>query len=102
MAAMPIRSASGSVPMTRPIFFSLANLTPNSRASGFSGLGDFTVGKRGSMRICSGTVATWMPKLFNMGKEATAPVPWMGEKTTSILRFLKTSLSMMDSATASW
>ena len=56
--AIPIRSQSGSVPITISAPISSAFLSANVRASGSSGLGDFTVGKLPSGTACSSTMCT--------------------------------------------
>jgi hypothetical protein len=53
--AHPMRSASGSVATTTSAPSRSASATARDSASAFSGLGDFTVGKRASPASCSGT-----------------------------------------------
>ncbi len=75
--ATPIRSQSGSVAITTSHFALSAVATAIASASAFSGLGDLTVGNRGSKAICSGTSTTLQPAWIKSGNACTAPVPWM-------------------------
>ena len=68
----PMRSQSGSVPITMSAFFSFASSTAIASAGAFSGFGDSTVGKRPSKTSCSGTVKKLKPSFFRMTRHEHA------------------------------
>ena len=76
LQAIPTRSASGSLAITKSASISLARFTAIVNASAFSGFGETTVGKLPSLIICSGTVYTFSnPHIFNARGISFIPVP---------------------------
>ena len=71
----PIRSQSGSVPITASACTSSARSTPIANAAAFSGFGEATVGKAPFWSSCSGTVTTSNPSSRRSGQTMCPPVP---------------------------
>ena len=92
--ATPILSASGSVAIRQSAPVSRILAIPMERVSAYSGLGCFTVGKRGSIIICSSTNAGSNPKCLITVGHNVAPVPCTAVNTAFGLFTAITCLSI--------